>query len=186
MRLLIWNECVCVFIFWDIYFLSVGLSVCAYFEISIICVGVCCWVRFWFSFHQRVSVCAELKPARTWLQLATFQLHLWREKHLSYLKWKLFWWRGDRPNVLHYHHASCNLYQKPRVRQTKRERLHNAGAWCYPAEMDLSVFLLPPPPPLWSTLSLSLLPSLPLSHRGWIVLLRPGRGHGWEKCRGGS
>lgn len=27
---------------------------------------------------------------------------------------------------------------KPRVRQTKREHLHNVGAWCYPAELDLS------------------------------------------------
>lgn len=42
---------------------------------------------------------------------------------------------------------SCTVQSvsKPWVRQTKREHLRNAGAWCYPSELD---FYNPPPTPV--------------------------------------
>lgn len=188
MSVYVW-VCVCVHILRYLFSLCMFVCVCIFWEIYYL--RECLFQSAFLIFILCVCMCTELKPARTWLQLATFMLQLLRKICLSYLKWRLFWWRGDRPNVLHYHDASRNLYPNPGWSKQKREHLHNVGAWCYPAELDLSTLFFSTPPsslvlPLSVFDSLCFPPSFALSHRGWIVLLRLGRGHGWEKCRGGS
>lgn len=152
------------------------------------------WERVFVSecilWYSVPGACVCVLRCETCRNLAAAKPRLQRKICPSCLKWSLFWWRDDRANVLQYHHASYNLHQNLRGwGKQKREHLHNVGAWCYPAELGLSTLNTPPSSPLFLVFPLTLSLSFPLpppSHRGRIVLPRLGRGHGWEKCRGGS
>lgn len=82
-------ECACAHSERSIF--SVCFSVCAFFEISVFCVGVCLRVLFMISMSGFVCVCDSVQS----LILATaghFAAPIVEEKICpSRLKWRLFW-----------------------------------------------------------------------------------------------
>lgn len=122
------------------------------------------------------TVCADLKRAGAWPQRSASGGKIC----LSYLKIEAVPVKRMQTQCSSLPSCFTQSGSKPRVRQTKEKQKGNT---CITQEPDVTLqnwnsLLLKPPSPLF--------PCLLLSHRGWIVLRRLGRGHGWEKCRGGS
>ena len=142
------SVCACVCVRARIMRYLFSLCVCLrvhIFEISIFCCAFC-------EIHLHSLNLAE--PGYSWPLCGSRSQ---REICLSCLKWRLFLEKRGQTECSALPSCFMQSVSKPRVRQTaEREHLHNVGAWCYPAELDLSTFFFLNLPPPFDSLSLSL------------------------------